>query len=165
MWRILDTARAIRKRTCRRSSMSPAPMARARPSPISAPVIEAAGLSVHCYTSPHLVKFHERIRIGWPGGGMLISEDKLIALLEECEQANGGDTDHLLRDHHRRGLPRLRAHRRPIISCSKWASAAGSMPPMSYQSPSSASSRPSTTTISNISATPSPRSRARRPAS
>src|SRR5215475_15866636 len=52
--------------------------------------IEAAGLSVHCYTSPHLVKFHERIRIGRPGGGALISEDKLNALLEECEGANDG---------------------------------------------------------------------------
>lgn len=53
--------------------------------------IEAAGLSAHCYTSPHLVKFHERIRIGRPGGGELISEEKLNALLEECETANGGE--------------------------------------------------------------------------
>jgi dihydrofolate synthase/folylpolyglutamate synthase len=53
--------------------------------------IEAAGLSVHCYTSPHLVKFHERIRLGRPGGGELISEDRLNALLEECEQANEGE--------------------------------------------------------------------------
>lgn len=52
--------------------------------------IEAAGLSAHCYTSPHLVKFHERIRIGRPGGGILIGEDKLNALLEECERANDG---------------------------------------------------------------------------
>ena len=53
--------------------------------------LEAAGLSVHCYTSPHLVRFHERIRMGRPGGGALISEDALIALLEECEAANGGE--------------------------------------------------------------------------
>ena len=32
-------------------------------------MLEAAGLSVHVYTSPHLVRFHERIRLGQPGGG------------------------------------------------------------------------------------------------
>jgi dihydrofolate synthase / folylpolyglutamate synthase len=49
-------------------------------------MLEAAGLRVHCYTSPHLVKFHERIRVA----GELISEPALTALLEECETANGG---------------------------------------------------------------------------
>jgi dihydrofolate synthase / folylpolyglutamate synthase len=49
--------------------------------------IEAAGLKAHCYTSPHLVKFHERIRIA----GELIPESDLTALLEECEVANGGE--------------------------------------------------------------------------
>lgn len=53
--------------------------------------MEAAGLSVHCYTSPHLVKFHERIRLGQKGGGELISEAALSTLLEECETANGGE--------------------------------------------------------------------------
>jgi dihydrofolate synthase/folylpolyglutamate synthase len=52
--------------------------------------LEAAGLSVHCYTSPHLVKFHERIRLGRGGGGELIGENELSAFLEECERANGG---------------------------------------------------------------------------
>lgn len=52
---------------------------------ITRAVMEAAGLAVHCYTSPHLVKFHERIRVA----GELISERELSALLEECEQANG----------------------------------------------------------------------------
>ena len=50
-------------------------------------IIEAAGLAAHCYTSPHLVKFHERIRIA----GELIAESHLSALLEECEVANGGE--------------------------------------------------------------------------
>jgi len=54
-------------------------------------MIEAAGLSVHAYTSPHLVKFHERIRLGKPGGGELIPESMLVDLLEECEVANGGE--------------------------------------------------------------------------
>lgn len=48
--------------------------------------LEAAGERVHVYTSPHLVRFHERIRLA----GTLISEDRLIAELEACERANGG---------------------------------------------------------------------------
>ncbi|MBB3262758.1 dihydrofolate synthase/folylpolyglutamate synthase [Azospirillum sp. OGB3] len=49
-------------------------------------MLEAAGLRVHVYTSPHLVRFHERIRLA----GTLIDDDRLAALLEECEVANGG---------------------------------------------------------------------------
>ncbi|NUB28656.1 bifunctional folylpolyglutamate synthase/dihydrofolate synthase [Azospirillum brasilense] len=49
-------------------------------------MLEAAGLRVHVYTSPHLVRFHERIRLA----GSLIDDDRLAALLEECEAANGG---------------------------------------------------------------------------
>ncbi|WP_424971969.1 bifunctional folylpolyglutamate synthase/dihydrofolate synthase [Dinoroseobacter sp. S76] len=48
--------------------------------------LEGAGLSCHAYTSPHLARFHERIRVA----GELISEPDLSALLEECETANGG---------------------------------------------------------------------------
>ena len=51
-------------------------------------IIEEAGLSAHAYTSPHLVRFHERILLGAPGGGSLIAEQTLVDLLEECEQAN-----------------------------------------------------------------------------
>lgn len=54
-------------------------------------IMEAAGLSVHVYTSPHLVKFHERIRLGKAGGGELIAEPALTDLLEECERMNGGE--------------------------------------------------------------------------
>lgn len=49
-------------------------------------MLEAAGKRVHVYTSPHLVLFHERIRLA----GRLIDDDALAALLEECERANGG---------------------------------------------------------------------------
>ncbi len=49
-------------------------------------IFEAAGLSVHAYTSPHLVHFGERIRLG----GRLIGEDRLADLLERCETANRG---------------------------------------------------------------------------
>jgi dihydrofolate synthase/folylpolyglutamate synthase len=41
--------------------------------------IEAAGLTAHVYTSPHLVRFNERIRLA----GHLITDDALAALLEE----------------------------------------------------------------------------------
>ncbi len=49
-------------------------------------ILESAGYRVHVYTSPHLVRFHERIRLA----GALISEDRLAALLETCEAANAG---------------------------------------------------------------------------
>ncbi|SES28417.1 dihydrofolate synthase / folylpolyglutamate synthase [Tranquillimonas rosea] len=48
--------------------------------------LEAAGNRVHAYTSPHLVRFHERIRLA----GELIGEDELAAILDECEAANEG---------------------------------------------------------------------------
>ncbi|WP_282061235.1 bifunctional folylpolyglutamate synthase/dihydrofolate synthase [Roseobacter litoralis] len=48
--------------------------------------LEAAGKSVHAYTSPHLARFHERIRVA----GDLISEADLTAVLDECYAANGG---------------------------------------------------------------------------
>uniref|UniRef100_A4WWV7 Dihydrofolate synthase/folylpolyglutamate synthase n=1 Tax=Cereibacter sphaeroides (strain ATCC 17025 / ATH 2.4.3) TaxID=349102 RepID=A4WWV7_CERS5 len=47
--------------------------------------LEAQGLRVHAYTSPHLARFHERIRLA----GALISEPALAALLDECLEANG----------------------------------------------------------------------------
>ncbi len=49
-------------------------------------ILEAQGLKVHTHISPHLVRFHERIRIA----GELISEDALCAVLEEVEQVNDG---------------------------------------------------------------------------
>jgi len=49
-------------------------------------MLQAEGLSVHAYTSPHLVAFRERIEIG----GQPIADDALAALLEEVEDVNGG---------------------------------------------------------------------------
>jgi dihydrofolate synthase / folylpolyglutamate synthase len=49
--------------------------------------LEAGGDRVHAYTSPHLARFHERIRLA----GELISEDLLTRLLDECVTANGGE--------------------------------------------------------------------------
>ena len=50
-------------------------------------MLEAQGLKVHMHTSPHLVRFHERIRIA----GELISEEELCAILEEVERINAGE--------------------------------------------------------------------------
>jgi dihydrofolate synthase/folylpolyglutamate synthase len=52
-------------------------------------MLEASGALVHVYTSPHLLRFNERIRLGAPGGGQLVDDKRLAAALETCEQANG----------------------------------------------------------------------------
>ncbi len=49
--------------------------------------LEGMGKSVHAYTSPHLARFHERIRLA----GELISEAHLTEVLDECYAANNGD--------------------------------------------------------------------------
>ena len=49
--------------------------------------LEGAGLTTHAYTSPHLARFHERIRVA----GALIEEQSLSHLLDTCLQANGPD--------------------------------------------------------------------------
>ncbi len=46
--------------------------------------LEGADKRVHAYTSPHLARFHERIRLA----GDLIEEDHLSAVLDECWEAN-----------------------------------------------------------------------------
>ncbi len=46
---------------------------------------EAAGLKVHVYTSPHLVRFNERIRLA----GSLISDERLSAILDRIEAVQG----------------------------------------------------------------------------
>ncbi|MEC8039806.1 MAG: folylpolyglutamate synthase/dihydrofolate synthase family protein [Pseudomonadota bacterium] len=48
--------------------------------------LEAAGNTVHAYTSPHLARFHERIRLA----GDLISEAHLTEILDECYAKNDG---------------------------------------------------------------------------
>lgn len=53
-------------------------------------ILESAGLRVHVYTSPHLVRFHERIRLGRPEGGRFVSEEALVAAFRDCEEINRG---------------------------------------------------------------------------
>jgi dihydrofolate synthase/folylpolyglutamate synthase len=53
-------------------------------------ILEAAGLRVHVYTSPHLVRLNECFRLGHRGGGVLVGDDELCGALEQCERANAG---------------------------------------------------------------------------
>ena len=49
-------------------------------------MLEAVGLAVHVYTSPHLVRFTERIVVA----GREIESARLADILEECEEVNAG---------------------------------------------------------------------------
>jgi dihydrofolate synthase/folylpolyglutamate synthase len=53
-------------------------------------ILEAAGLRVHAYTSPYLVRVNECFRIGQAGGGVFVDDDELRAALEHCERVNAG---------------------------------------------------------------------------
>ncbi len=53
--------------------------------------LEAGGYGVHSYTSPHLVRFHERIRLAGRPKSAPIDEAELVDLLDECERVNGGE--------------------------------------------------------------------------
>ena len=50
--------------------------------------LEASGRRVHVYTSPHLIRFNERVRIA----GHIISDDALAELLRELLQRNAGQS-------------------------------------------------------------------------
>jgi len=53
-------------------------------------ILEASGRSVHVYSSPHLVRFNERYRLGARGGGVLVGDDELANVLSETERRNNG---------------------------------------------------------------------------
>ncbi|HZR59810.1 MAG TPA: folylpolyglutamate synthase/dihydrofolate synthase family protein [Xanthobacteraceae bacterium] len=53
-------------------------------------ILEAAGKSVHVYTSPNLVRLNERFRLGRRDGGRLVEDAELVEVLRECEAKNGG---------------------------------------------------------------------------
>jgi dihydrofolate synthase / folylpolyglutamate synthase len=53
-------------------------------------ILEAAGLRVHVFTSPWLVRINESYRLGKVGGGVFVSDDELCAVLAQCEQVNAG---------------------------------------------------------------------------
>jgi dihydrofolate synthase/folylpolyglutamate synthase len=53
-------------------------------------ILEAAGLRVHVYTSPYLVRINECFRLGRIGGGVLVTDEELRGALEHCERVNEG---------------------------------------------------------------------------
>jgi len=53
-------------------------------------ILEAAGLRVHVFTSPFLVRLNECFRLGQSGGGQLVNDEELRAAFEHCERANAG---------------------------------------------------------------------------
>jgi dihydrofolate synthase/folylpolyglutamate synthase len=54
-------------------------------------ILEAAGLRVHVFTSPYLVRINESYRLGRAGGGVLVEDAELRAALEHCERVNAGE--------------------------------------------------------------------------
>ena len=94
-------------------------------------MLEAAGKRVHVYTSPHLVRFHERIRLGRAGGGVLVDDDELADALAECERANGGQPITVFEITTAAGLAAVLRAIPPTCCCSRSGSAAGSTPPTS----------------------------------
>ena len=54
-------------------------------------ILEAAGLRVHVYTSPYLVRINECYRLGRRGGGHLVDDDELRGAFEYCERVNAGE--------------------------------------------------------------------------
>ena len=86
--RLLDRLGRPQDAACRPSSMSPEPTGRARPAHSSAQRSRHPGARVHMFTSPHLVRFNERIRIA----GKLIENEALADLLPEVLDA-GGDIE------------------------------------------------------------------------
>jgi dihydrofolate synthase/folylpolyglutamate synthase len=61
-------------------------------SAFSRALVEAAGLSCHVHTSPHLVNWHERYRIGAPGGSRIVADDVLAEAISRVAEANAGET-------------------------------------------------------------------------
>lgn len=55
-------------------------------------LIEASGRTCHVHTSPHLVNWHERYRLGAEGGGRLVADDVLADAIARVAQANRGET-------------------------------------------------------------------------
>jgi len=73
-------------------------------------ILESAGLAVHVYTSPHLVRFHERIRLGRIGGGRYVTEERLVEAFRRCEggAALGGNLAGSPRFRNKESRPRSR---------------------------------------------------------
>lgn len=55
-------------------------------------LLEESGLTCHVHTSPHLVNWHERYRLGAAGGGKLVEDDIFADAIARVGDANGGRT-------------------------------------------------------------------------
>ncbi len=110
--------------------MSPAPTARARPSPSCARSWKPRASA--CTSIPRRIWCASTSASGsaQPGEGKLVADEELRATLEECERVNAGAADHRVRDHHRGRACCCSRAIRPTCCCWKSASAAGSTPPM-----------------------------------
>ncbi|UNE54267.1 bifunctional folylpolyglutamate synthase/dihydrofolate synthase [Bartonella machadoae] len=51
-------------------------------------LLESAGYRVHVYSSPHLVHWNERCRLGQKGGGQLVTENQLAETIREIIKVN-----------------------------------------------------------------------------
>ncbi len=87
------------------SFMSPAPTARVRPWPSCARCWRRPARSVHVYTSPHLVSFNERFRLGAAGGRAMVTEGALGRRAGGMRARQRRGADHGVRDRDRRGVP------------------------------------------------------------
>ena len=128
-------------------------------------ILEAAGLAAHVYTSPHLVRFHERIRIGADRRRALRARGPARRRPRALRGGQRGRADHGVRDHHG-GRPAavLRAARRRAAAGGR-ARRPGRRHQRDRHGPPPPSSRRSGATMPSISATPSRPSPRRRPAS
>ena len=79
---------------------------------------------MHVYTSPHLVRFNERIRIA----GELVDDAELAEALEAVERVNAGAPITFFEVITAAAFL-LFAARRPTCACSRWGSAAASTRP------------------------------------
>lgn len=55
-------------------------------------LLEASGLAVHVHTSPHLVSWNERYRLGAKGGGRFVDDAVFAEAISRVAAANGGQT-------------------------------------------------------------------------
>ena len=92
-------------------------------------ILEAAGKRVHAYTSPHLVRFNERFRLGRAGEGKLVSDDELVGRAGRMRARQCGCAITVFEITTAAACCCLRAIR-PMCCCWKSVLADGSMPPM-----------------------------------
>ena len=87
---------------------------------------EAAGLRVHVYTSPHLVRFNERIRLA---GALVVGRRRWPRRWSTIERVNAGAPITVFEVITAAAFHAVRRACRPISACSKSGSAAAATRP------------------------------------